>query len=689
MCRHPKTVFRIAGLCVLVGLLWSASAVSAPPPTAVSEPIEEIPATDWQAIEPRLRRLISETVQPKRSANKSFSPDVEALLAWSKPVNGLAARIERVWASSVFFIRLKNVSEQPISVPTGNPSNEKSPRWFEAYIQQGAQPWRQFTQTGPFDRYLSEAEPPRTAEDFNRPPSDRPWVTLKPGEDCLALGTLAWEEGSGEPKTIKVVLRQPDASLAGRWSGVVETPPQPLEWSAKQYRSVRGALPFPSHFPAFSYDYRGFINGLGDSTVELLHGPNRFWIEQLKLYDPASVAKEFERRMQAEKTSVPMKFLLACPAAAAGSEEAAIFFLESAKDTNYFTARNLHYALSIANWHYTGERPDWQRTVPPGWLVELSVAILADSRVLTGMEKIDYLRGKAIKVSAASRNTDNLMMLAKSSDKLLPLLIGRVKAREADWGTLQTLASMGDLRAAPVLIEGVKGGWFDADLYESAVYALSRIKAKEAVPALLADIEQPIAIEALGEIGDPRALPALREVAAAKGSIIRGGEPVSGELDRQRYFRAKMALSQLDRKDAAVTLAEMLADPTWQRDERYEIVSRMVWLNDPRVIPHLIKVIQTESQRRNTAEPNYYIIEMAVGALGELKYRAAVEGLIECLGLDFNAEYLGKGEHATPVTYRNRIAKSLQALTGQSFGGDKQPWLKWWREAGQRSSDLK
>jgi hypothetical protein len=63
--------------------------------------------------------------------------------------------------------------------------------------------------------------------------------------------------------------------------------------------------------------------------------------------------------------------------------------------------------------------------------------------------------------------------------------------------------------------------------------------------------------------------------------------------------------------------------------------------------------------------------------------------LIECFDVDFKDADLGKGETATPATYHNRIAHSLQAITGQDFGADKQQWLKWWQEKGKQSAELK
>jgi HEAT repeat protein len=185
----------------------------------------------------------------------------------------------------------------------------------------------------------------------------------------------------------------------------------------------------------------------------------------------------------------------------------------------------------------------------------------------------------------------------------------------------------------------------------------------------------------LGEIGDPRALPVLREIEAASGKIVRNGKAVSPERNGQRLYEAKVALAQLDVKDGALRLTELLDDPAWERNQRYDIVLRFAMRPDARVIPHLIKVIKQE--------PDYYIVDLAIQALAELKYRAAVEGLIECFDADFKAHDLGKGERVTPASQRNHIARSLQRITGQSFGGDKQLWLKWWQETGKQNPEFK
>lgn len=203
-------------------------------------------------------------------------------------------------------------------------------------------------------------------------------------------------------------------------------------------------------------------------------------------------------------------------------------------------------------------------------------------------------------------------------------------------------------------------------------WALSRLKAREAAPVLQNAIEYPEIIDCLAEIGDPRVVPALNELVAAGGKLARDGKPIRPELETERLFAARFALARFDPPNEAPRLAELLADPKQQH--RYDVVMRLGRLPDPRVTPVLVKVIKTDS--------DHFILDMAIGALGERKEKTAVEGLIECFDVAFRSEDIGKGEHVTPSTYRNRIAASLQYITGQSFGADKQQWLKWWREKG-------
>ena len=99
-----------------------------------------------------------------------------------------------------------------------------------------------------------------------------------------------------------------------------------------------------------------------------------------------------------------------------------------------------------------------------------------------------------------------------------------------------------------------------------------------------------------------------------------------------------------------------------------------------RAIPLFVNLIKTDS--------DHWLIHNSIRDLGERKQKAAVEGLIACFDRQFQEETFGKGEHVTPETYPNLIARSLQHLTGQTIGANKAQWLRWWEQNGQRA-DLK
>jgi hypothetical protein len=593
-------------------------------------------------------------------------------------------------------------------VPMGNPGGEKTAPLFDVYVQQGASPWRRITENNRYSAYHSppsESQARSRAEDSRRsqlqgrqdgPPTDRPWVTLQPGEDCIAVVTGYDAKDSGEAKNLKAVLRQSDAGVPGRWSGAIETPSLPTGLSEEQYRTLQAASPFPSHFPPLSHDYSGTISRSPDaSLVELLHGPNQPLIDMLRLYEPSGVCREFERRMRAEKV-IPMKLLLASIAAPTGSEDAARFLLETMKDTDYSTVVDLHYALWIACWNYANTPMSRQESEPPDWLVELLLTVLSDNRFVTGLEKANWAEGTSFKVSSCETGALVSTLGETKFCKAVPLLLDLAKKRCGDWElAIMALGEIGDRRVIPALIELLKttgtkiqytkDGGFDGDddtrAFAATAFALRKLKAREAVSLLLKYVEYPEIIGCLGDIGDQHAVPALRELVAAKGRIVQNGKPLSPELESKRTFDAKLALARLDDKNGCARLGEMLSDRSLEPTQRREVLHWLVLRAAPQAIPALVELVKTSS--------DHYAISEAILSLSEFKYKEAVEGLIECFDVKFKSEDVDKGERVTPATYCNQIARSLQTITGQPFGADKQQWIRWWREKGQQDATLK
>ena len=197
--------------------------------------------------------------------------------------------------------------------------------------------------------------------------------------------------------------------------------------------------------------------------------------------------------MRTEKTAA-MKLLLAGIAAGAGGEEAALYLLKTAEETDFSAAANLHYALWLMFDNYMDRPPDWQKREPPDWLVELCQTILADNRLATGLK--GWTEGTSFTVSSKFCDTGNFeFALCKlHCTTALPLLIKRLKKEPTNSCTAAQLGAMGDRRAIPFLAEmlertskGVKylPGDERWEMFSTSAYALAELKAAEAVPLLL------------------------------------------------------------------------------------------------------------------------------------------------------------------------------------------------------------
>jgi HEAT repeat protein len=680
------TLLRMAVLAALIVIAQgSLAADRSAEPTRDEKPL---------ANEAQLKRMIHETIMPKPLEHRPLPDDVRALLNWSAPVNGLVARTEYI-ALLDFCVRLKNVSQWPLKVPTANRADAAAPRFFEVYVKQGHGSWGPITGPSRFTRYF--ADPPDLEKGSDRlfsrsfqrqqVPVDRPGVTLQPGEDCIALVAGRETDGNGEPRMVKVVLSRSKSGDPQQWAGVLETPSRPLEseWLVPPER--RESLPFPTHFPDLCYDFSPHVAMSGRESPQWYLCHNNLLLTNLaSLYEPAAVRREFELRMQRAK-SLPMKLELAIVAAPAGSEAAALLLMRTMRSSDYGTWSNLHDAFTSLSFEFgePGSSP-LRRRDPPPWLEELFLATSSDNRPVTGLGKTAFEKETPFTISSEFGMLPTLVGWKYA--KAIPLLKERVKSGKADYHTWSDLAELGDEPAVHQLIElldqiGTKGPLTSEetldDNFSQIAMTFGGLKAREAVPVLLRYVEYPEIITCLEQIGDERATPALKKIVQDNGRILRDGLAVHPKFEQERLFAARLALAQFDPANAPLRLGELLADP--DRFRRSNVLDRLENLTDPRTIPFLVNVFKTDT--------DHWILRRSVRDLGRRKYKAAVEGLIACFDRKFKEEYFGKGEHVTPQTYPNLIAHSLQQITGKTFGADKQAWQKWWQEEGRLRADLK
>ena len=465
------------------------------------------------ANEAELRRVIHETILPKPLAHRPLPEDVRALLNWSAPVNGLVARIEYI-SYLDFCVRLKNVSQRPLTVSTANRADAAASRFFEVYVKQAGGSWAAITGRSKQTSYF--ADPPNLDDEAiqalsplfqKRPnPTDRPWVTLQPGEDAIALVAGREIEGNGEPRTAKIVLSNDKSGDPQQWSGVLETPSRPLdlefEWHVGM--DLREALPFPAHFPDLCYNFSPYLAMSGsESPLWFLYHNNWLLTELTTLYEPAAVCREFERRMQTAKT-LPMKLELALVAAPAGSDAAAQLLMQTMRSTDYRTWCNLHDAFTFLTFNYDKRGPAVQKRVPPPWLEELFLVTSSDNRPVTGLAKTAFEKETSFTISSEFGMLPALVGWKYA--KAIPLLKERVKSGKADYQTWRDLALLGDKPAVRELIAlldkiGKAGPLTSEETlredFERIAFALGDLKARDAVPVLLRYVEYPEIITCL------------------------------------------------------------------------------------------------------------------------------------------------------------------------------------------------
>lgn len=669
-----------------------AFTVGTPPrrPT-VAEVNREIAPLGGTQNEARLVALIKETIGPAADRKRASAVSGDGLLAWADAVNGLTARVEFVddqtgYEDWVVLVRLKNVSDHPLLVPTGNASDSGKLRAFELYAEKSGEDWQRMPW---FDgEHLDTPGPPvdqggrmyGADETGNR--RDRPVISLKPHESALVY--LCGEDPKRLRKAINlsVLLRQAEPGGKDVWHGALQTRAYPISTRRTLLETHPGSEPFPEHFPEFCHA-RTFGGNSPPHVAELERVRNSNWalMQVLELYEPAGVRAELERRMRAENDPT-VKLLYAVLAARAGSEAAGLFLLAGMKQTDHHAIWNVLAALQIL----LGSCKD----DPPDWILELVELALSDDRYVTELER-PWSPGTIMKISCLADDAERLTRFLgwTKSPRVGPFLIELARRTKGTGDVLTALGDTRDARAIPVLLDLLKSGSAKAShtetglspgTYHRAVAALGDLKAKEAVPTLLAHIEFPQVIESLEQIGEARAVPALRELVAAKGQVRRQGAVILPELDGDRLFAAKLALAYLEEGDHLPAICAMLGDQTLGDFQRVTVARRLRQHPDPRAIPALLKAIKSD--------PSGSVADDAIWALSAYHCTAAVEGLLECFDCDFEARDGWKGA-SMPEELPESIAMALRKITGQTFGPDKERWLRWWRETGRHADDWK
>lgn len=301
------------------------------------------------------------------------------------------------------------------------------------------------------------------------------------------------------------------------------------------------------------------------------------------------------------------------------------------------------------------------------------IAALRDRRHVTDHH---YDSAEPLTISYhADEDADFPYLLAEFKHRdAVPTLIEMLDGEHPSRGAIFALVAIGDKRAVAPLLAVLKRSVEKAEIFERAANALARLKAREALPVLLTHLRRRDIIEAVEKLGDVAAVPALEDVVTRPHVLHEGGYYTG--LDKAAIWAARVAIVTLKEKDPTPRYCEFLADRSLGEFERRGMVWRLGDRPDPAAIPHLITAIKTD--------PSGAVVNQAITVLSVYKHQAAVEGLIGCFDAEFEQKADWKRAYS-PAMFRQNIAETLRAITGQSFGADKATWQEWWDREGRNS----
>ena len=201
---------------------------------------------------------------------------------------------------------------------------------------------------------------------------------------------------------------------------------------------------------------------------------------------------------------------------------------------------------------------------------------------------------------------------------------------------IEALGEIGDERAIPVVLKALRDTQGD-QLSNGGSAAYPFLCAAEAAGKLKARGAEPMLLKHLDDWQVVESLEGIGDpavVPALEAMIaVRRGPQVEGGvaiIEMNCVASAKIAVATLKEGDPVQRYCELLTDPSLGRWPRCEVVRRLGDRADPWAVPYLVKAVKSDPEGEVASE--------AITALGAFKYKTAVEGLIEC----FDADFTGK-----------------------------------------------
>jgi len=311
------------------------------------------------------------------------------------------------------------------------------------------------------------------------------------------------------------------------------------------------------------------------------------------------------------------------------------------------------------------------------WAIEKLVSLIADDRLYSRIKDSNGIPGKREDFPEGDFEDVFTGRLDAVCSRLgdieaktaVPALIRVLERHPDSYGAACALGEIGDPAGIPVLMGILKSKTGNQG---AEITALGELRASSAVPLLVerlsgAPDKDPFTaydvariIDALGNIGDQRAIPALNEWLARPNAEYKA--------------KARLNLALLENEDPVPALLDLSSHET-DLHARIDLVWRLANRKDERAIDAITELAQHA--------PDAWLRYQAIRALGEIgqpRALAALVGVFRADSSNIDPKTAHKLSLQDPLFWPTHVARTLEQATGERLGTDPTAWEKWLAE---------
>jgi HEAT repeat protein len=329
------------------------------------------------------------------------------------------------------------------------------------------------------------------------------------------------------------------------------------------------------------------------------------------------------------------------------------------------------------------------KTNAPDWLMGMTELALADDRPVN--VRNTSFAGNSFTMSwLADEDAELALILGNSHHtNATPFLIEMARKTNGRRGPVMALGELGDPRAIPLLIEFVKQKGPSTTLEPGEVLDDDFLRPVESLGNLHATEAVPVLLE---YIQFPDVIEALQSIGDERAIVPLQNMVLSNGVIKKPGVSNDPELTQERVASARIAIATL--DHVNRTKKLCELLTdptfdqyqrrSVVWALGDEPDPRAIPFLAKAIK----TDPSGAVVNQAITVMAAFKYKVAVEALIDSFDANFDRKRDWKRAY-NPGMFQDNIADSLRTLTGQQFASNKDQWSQWWKENQATVLDLK